>query len=137
MDELLELAACYRAAQLYAHTAHHLAKGPTFFEDHEFFGELYGTYETAFDGLSELALGLGKDYNPAEIMRALTNKLLPTFRDTGTDKFLERLKKFEEEFRKEIKEMMAASQPDGVQDKLQALAGESLDRSYQMQRRTL
>ena len=54
-----DLAILYRAAQLLAHEKHNLVAGRTFFEDHEFLGDLYGTYETAYDGIVERMIGLG------------------------------------------------------------------------------
>ena len=63
------LATILRAAQLYAHAAHNGAKGPTFFADHEFLGELYGTYETAYDKVIERAIGLGEPLDLAAIGR--------------------------------------------------------------------
>ena len=55
---LVDLATIFRAAYLVAHNSHHLIKGPTFFEDHEFLGELYGTYEEAYDSVVERLIGL-------------------------------------------------------------------------------
>lgn len=133
MHALLELAACYRAAQLYAHTAHHLANGPTFLQDHEFFGELYPAYETAIDDLCEEALAQGKPYSPAEIMQAVTKRLIPTFKDSGNQKFFERLLGFEREFQEEMAEMMKdKALPDGTQNLIQGLATESSKRVYKL-----
>lgn len=53
-----QIAVILRALQLYAHNAHNLAKGKTFFEDHEHFGELYATYESAYDSVIERMIGL-------------------------------------------------------------------------------
>lgn len=50
---LAEVASAYRAAQFIAHNFHNLVKGPTFLEDHEFLGELYGQYEAAYDSCIE------------------------------------------------------------------------------------
>lgn len=57
------LATLFRAAQLTAHEKHNTVQGPTFFEDHEFLGDLYGTYETAYDGVIERMIGLGESPN--------------------------------------------------------------------------
>jgi DNA-binding ferritin-like protein len=53
LPSLAEVAGAYRAAQFIAHNFHNLVKGPTFLEDHEFLGELYGEYEEAYDGCIE------------------------------------------------------------------------------------
>jgi DNA-binding ferritin-like protein len=42
---------------LYAHNAHHLASGPTFFADHEFLGDTYEEYTEAYDSVVELIIG--------------------------------------------------------------------------------
>lgn len=62
MDEssLEKLAAQFRAMQLFAHIGHNKVSGPTFFEDHEFLGGLYGTYEGIYDDLVERLIGLGE-----------------------------------------------------------------------------
>jgi DNA-binding ferritin-like protein len=135
MDALLELAACYRAAQLYAHTAHHLVKGPTFFQDHEEFGELYPAYETAFDDLAEEALALGMSYDPAVIMQRVVRKLNPTYKDHGAKEFYTRLLAFERDFQAEIKALMAGSLTDGTQNLIQGLATESSKRVYKFNAR--
>ena len=56
---MTELATILRAAQLYAHAAHNEACGPTFFADHEYLGDLYGAYESAYDAVVERSIGLG------------------------------------------------------------------------------
>lgn len=57
---LEKLAVKFRAMQLIAHAGHNKVSGPTFFEDHEFLGGLYGTYEGVYDSLVERMIGLGK-----------------------------------------------------------------------------
>lgn len=69
MGSLTDLACTYRAGQLVVHYLHNCVKGPTFFEDHEFLGELYGKYEEAYDGLVERMLGLGEDVDIAGITK--------------------------------------------------------------------
>ena len=48
-----------RALQFLSHRAHNMVKGPTFFEDHEFLGEIYPAYEAAFDSVIERIIGTG------------------------------------------------------------------------------
>jgi DNA-binding ferritin-like protein len=52
-----DLAILLRALQLLAHINHNLVKGTTFFSDHEFLGELYAAYETAYDSVVERIIG--------------------------------------------------------------------------------
>ena len=56
---MLQLAILFRSLQLISHHAHNLCYGPTFFEDHEFFGELYGKSEGYYDSIIERLIGLG------------------------------------------------------------------------------
>lgn len=56
-----DLAVLLRAMQLFAHSAHNLASGPTFFADHAHLGTLYETYEEAYDAVIERMIGLGDD----------------------------------------------------------------------------
>ena len=65
-----KLASLYRSAQFYAHNAHNAAHGITFFEDHEFLGELYGAYESAYDSLVERMIAQGE---PFDFNALLTN----------------------------------------------------------------
>lgn len=53
-----KLACLFRAANLYAHSAHNQVRGATFFSDHEFLGELYGEYSDAYDKTIEQMIGL-------------------------------------------------------------------------------
>lgn len=53
-----KIAIILRTAQLLAHNAHNLASGPTFFADHDFFGDLYAEYEGDYDSLVERYIGL-------------------------------------------------------------------------------
>lgn len=63
-----QVACILRALQFYAHNAHNLAKGKSFFEDHEHFGELYAAYEAAYDGVIERMIGLGDNPDLVEIL---------------------------------------------------------------------
>jgi len=45
-----------RLMQLYAHMAHHVCKGPLFFQDHEFLGSLYAEVEGDYDAVAERAI---------------------------------------------------------------------------------
>lgn len=57
---MMDIIATYlRFLQLYAHNAHNMIQGPMFFEYHDFLGELYPVYESAYDSVIERALGLG------------------------------------------------------------------------------
>ena len=53
-----KIATLLRFMQLYSHAAHNLIGGETFFQDHEFFGELYPAYEADYDSVVERMIGL-------------------------------------------------------------------------------
>jgi DNA-binding ferritin-like protein len=55
-----------RTMQLVAHNYHNLIAGQNFFADHEFLGELYPAYESAYDSVIERCIGL-HDYGQKEI----------------------------------------------------------------------
>ena len=59
--KLIELATLYRILNLYAHHAHNLAKGKTFFEDHEFFNGVYTFADSAYDDCIERHIGTVDD----------------------------------------------------------------------------
>ena len=61
------LATTLRAAQLYAHAAHHGISGPTFLSDHEFLGEVYSALEDAFDKVVERSIALDEPMDLAKI----------------------------------------------------------------------
>lgn len=58
---MIELAILYRTLNLYAHHAHNLTKGATFFEDHSFFGDLYNTADDYYDAIIERFIGTESD----------------------------------------------------------------------------
>jgi DNA-binding ferritin-like protein len=53
------LATLFRAAQLTAHEKHNTVTGESFFSDHKYLGNLYTTYEEAYDAVIERMIGLG------------------------------------------------------------------------------
>jgi len=64
-----------RFLQLYSHICHNLVKGCTFFQDHEFFGELYPAYEVEYDNVVERMIGLGKHTDLFSINREASEML--------------------------------------------------------------
>lgn len=55
-----DLAILLRCMQLYTHNAHNIVKGTTFFQDHNFLGELYPLYEESYDSIIERMIGLNQ-----------------------------------------------------------------------------
>jgi DNA-binding ferritin-like protein len=62
-----KLATKLREAQIFAHAAHNLIHGASFFADHEFLGEAYEAYTKAYDETIERIIGLGDEINPIQI----------------------------------------------------------------------
>ena len=58
---LIDLAILFRALNLYSHHAHNMASGLTFFEDHEFFSEIYSFADGVYDDLIERQIGTVND----------------------------------------------------------------------------
>jgi DNA-binding ferritin-like protein len=128
------IATLLRALQLYAHNAHNLAKGPNFFSDHEYLGELYGAYEGAYDSIVERMIGEGdEDPNLGEIgLKAAT--IIKDKTIGSNDQAFSVLLSTEEKLRAEIeKEVPNASL--GTQNLLQQLADDSLSRCYKLKQR--
>jgi DNA-binding ferritin-like protein len=62
-----DLTTLLRAMQLYAHNCHNTIKGPSFFADHEYLGELYPVYEVTYDSVVERVIGLGFDPDLSQV----------------------------------------------------------------------
>jgi len=58
---MLQLVVLFRAMQMFSHSAHLMCARTVFFQDHEFFGEVYGLAEGYFDKVSERMIGLGQE----------------------------------------------------------------------------
>jgi DNA-binding ferritin-like protein len=130
---MTDLAVTLRAAQLAAHAHHNLVKGPTFFPDHEFLGELYGTYETAYDHVIERMIGLGKTPDLRAVTKdaaGLFDKIM-SLKGEWSDVFL----RVEEAIRHDAVVALAQKPTDGTQNFLQGLCDESESRTYKLRQR--
>ena len=80
-----KLATKLRYMQFYAHNAHNMCKGDTFFSDHEELGELYGTYEGLYDSVVERMIGTGQTIDlvkvQTEAVKMLDSDATPTSND--------------------------------------------------------
>ena len=74
---MLQLVVLFRAMQMTSHSAHLLCARTVFFQDHEFFGEVYGKAEGWFDSISERMIGLGQEeqLKLQPLMAAICQKL--------------------------------------------------------------
>jgi DNA-binding ferritin-like protein len=133
---LTKLAARFRAMQLFAHNAHLLAKGQTFYQDHEAFGELYPAYEVAFDGLVERTIGLGGEYDPETSFKQVGEFLSSTWGCTDTEKCFEKALDFEKRICADVADILTRMDvTQGVSNFLQGLADESESRQYKLRQR--
>ena len=124
-----------RALQFLAHRAHNVIKGPTFFEDHEFLGELYPAYEAAYDSAVERVIGLGTEklnLSKINVAASQMSDILPN--ETKPEPFLRAILKGEKDLCGMIdKAVEKASQ--GTQNLLQGFADQSEARQYQLKQR--
>lgn len=74
---MLQLVILFRSMQIFSHSAHLLCARTVFFQDHEFFGSVYGQAEGYFDSLSERMIGLGQEeqLKLQSVMVAVSQKL--------------------------------------------------------------
>lgn len=128
------LAILFRAAQLTAHEKHNTVTGPSFFEDHEYLGDLYGTYESAYDAVIERMIGLNE--NPKISDGNITAAdLAKWFCDLEPiDKWPKIFLEIETRIQKEI-DACCVKSSSGTMNFLQGLADESEQRVYKLAQR--
>lgn len=129
---LLTLAACYRAAHLFAHQCHWIVTSPTFKQDHDLFAEFYAAYADATDNLVELAIGFDgvSVYDPEAFHEQVFKLLRPALRITKREGMLHHLQAIEKQVQASLESLNAQQVPLGVGDVLQTLAGASTHRAY-------
>lgn len=124
-----------RALQFLAHRAHNVVKGPTFFEDHEFLGDLYPAYETAYDDLVERIIGTNAEsLSICKVNKAAAEMSSVSPTETKPDAFFRIILKGEKDLcamiEKSIKE-----QTQGTQNLLAQIADDSEKRCYKLKQR--
>ena len=128
------LATLFRAAQLYTHFAHNTIKGPTFFADHPFLGELYTQYEGFYDDTVERMIGLGEKPDIAKITEQACALSCKAMGDKDADMFFKRITATNKQIQAEIaKDVKGAS--DGVQNLLQGMADRLEGVDYKIKQR--
>ena len=124
-----------RALQFLSHRAHNVIKGPTFFEDHEFLGELYPAYEEAYDSAVERVIGLGTErlsIAKINIAASKMSDILPN--ETKPEPFFRAILKGEKDLCGMIDEAVKkASQ--GTQNLLQGFADDAEKRQFLIKQR--
>lgn len=130
-----DLAIILRSAQLYAHNAHNMTKGKTFFADHKFLGKLYPVYEEAYDSVIERMIGLGYDVDLNRITKeAGKDAGSYSYKDVDCDMFFTTLYNYEINMCDCIKEY-CPNMTVGTQNLLQGIADNSEVRQYQLRQR--
>lgn len=133
-SSLLKLAVICRSAQMMAHNFHNLCSGETFFSDHSFMGDLYGTYEEIYDGLIERLIGTGVPPDLVKVQQFAIQRLSQVPGDT--DAMFQQVQSVEEEIRQVIEEAAASNQlSQGVLNTLAGIADDSEVRSYKIKQR--
>ena len=131
---LSKVAVVLRAAQLFAHASHNLVKGPTFFSDHEWLGETYAAYESAYDSVIERALGIGERVDITAITEAACEDAEQNSRLEVAEDIFRVLLAYEESLCSAIDEAMEGAS-NGTQDLLQALCSAAEIRRYMLRQR--
>lgn len=136
MKELLVL---LRAMQIFSQNAHHLVKGPTFFEDHAFFGDVYDAVADDFDSVAERIIGL---YGPehldlAPLMAGVVNKLsgAPSVGVESNKVYFEYLLNMEESLCKLTEKIIAAGVYPGTEQLVGEIANKAEMRKYKIKQR--
>ena len=120
-----------RKMQFYAHIAHNVLGGATFFQDHEFLGELYQGYEADYDSLVERAIGLGEDVDLVEIHKDAVEGLVTP---TSYEQCFKELLKYEKELCLDCEEV-AKDSTLGTNNLIAGIADKSEARQYKMTKR--
>lgn len=129
---LNKLAADIRFMQIYAHNAHNLVKGPAFFQDHEFLGELYPIYEQTYDGIIERMIGLGQKVDVVEIHKIAFLTLENA--DLDLSNWAGKILQFEKYICLEI-EKLIPGQSEGTRQFLGEICNQSEMRQYKLKQR--
>lgn len=70
-----DLAVLYKLMNFYFHNAHNLISGPTFLEDHAFFGDLYSSADENYDAIVERIIGNDEELDLVSIAKESVNLL--------------------------------------------------------------
>jgi DNA-binding ferritin-like protein len=131
-----EIATILRTLQLFAHNCHNLVKGPMFFADHEFLGELYPVYEKSYDSIVERALGLGLEPDLVDLTVDAA-QMLPIFNPMKENReCFEAILKLEISLCRQIETYLASTKvSEGTKQLLGTICDESEARMYQIRQR--
>lgn len=127
----MNLAGYLRYMQFQAHIGHNTLGGETFFQDHAFLGDLYATYEDAYDAVVERMIGLEEPINLVKIHEdAVKDLSIPK----NYDEMFKELLSCEEDLCKKI-ESIAPKCSQGTMNLLADMADKSEMRQYKLKQR--
>jgi DNA-binding ferritin-like protein len=129
-----KLATILRSLQLYSHQAHNLIRGQTFFQDHEFLGEIYPAYETDYDDVVERCIGTGEKIDIKAVNKQAAENL-PSDSLLTVDFCFARLLTNEKLLCKQIEEV-TPKVSIGTQQLIGEIANKSEVRQYKLKQRT-
>jgi|688.fasta_scaffold179254_2 DNA-binding ferritin-like protein len=131
---MIKLATQLRYMQFYAHNAHNLCQGDTFFADHEELGDLYGVYEGLYDSVIERMIGLGQSVDLVKIQVEAAKMLDSEAEPKAFSSAFSGLLTCEHDLCKVISDANEGASL-GTQDLLQAMCNESEVRQYKFKQR--
>jgi len=134
-----ELILHLRCMQLFSHNAHNLMSRVPFFQDHEFFGEVYAALEGDYDSVVERTIGLmgeqatGLNTLPERI--ALKMKSLPSIGVKENSTFLQALLSLEAELCKLVALEISKGVSSGTEQLIGEICNQSEIRQYKIKQR--
>lgn len=132
---LKDLAIQFRFLQLYAHNAHNLVVGQSFFSDHEFLGELYGKYESSYDASIERLIGLGAAPDLNEINAAAFAKLSQSQPQESAEAWLSVILAGEMTIGQLVEQCFLQKYSQGTKNLIAQFGDDSESRIYKIQQR--
>jgi len=133
-----KLAVKFREAQIFAHAAHNLVQGSSFFSDHEFLGEAYEAYTKAYDDTIERMIGLGtQDVNPLSITAEAANDALENYKLDNADSYdiFYALLGLEKNICQIVRDIIEKGVTHGTSNLLEGFADQSEMRQYKINQR--
>lgn len=131
---MTKLATHLRYMQFYAHNAHNMCQGDTFYSDHEELGDLYGVYTGLYDSVVERMIGLGKPIDLVKVQVDAAKMLDSEAEPKAFSAAFAGLLTCEQDLCKLISEANEGASL-GTQNLVQGIADDSEVRQYKLQQR--
>lgn len=136
---LEKIATALRALQVYAHHAHNNCIGKSFFQDHEFFGEVYSAAEGDYDSVIERMIGSsGKPVDTLSIAADAVKLCGQCSKEPGdcNVSFLQGVLKLEMAIATMVDRCVAGEKlPEGTKQLIGDIADRSMSRQYKIRQR--